>query len=554
MIGVRLCQNFGRVLRICSVMKLCNLPVVILHEILDHVSTPIDLSNLTLTSKWLQNLAAPRLYRRLEFTISSTTQTRKFCECLLMQDRRQDWRHWTQSMHVSDEVREGSGRRRSPIWSGLAGVLDGLAGWGLDEFEWDSRDVPPRIIVESLLNLRSLRSLKLEMPLHSQNHFFLEKLAVAHAAHLRSMHIWGIQNDGQMGRVGRTVGFAGELKDLSLCLAADCDWKDDEDEDEEYSSSEAGGEREVESEVRKKWMTLPAGVHNTLSSIELNGLFNLRDSLHFFNPATLRRLELRQCTGYNSLLRALSSHPDIRNMEEVVLGSWENCDIARVSKFIYSCPKLKILLLSLSSYALTNELMRSIIPAVETSKATLEVLLLDFRQIKIDNSARDNNNSSNNSARDNNNSSNNTYLDKTLYQNPRWLSSIKTFPRIHELGVSIDLADLAALPEISTILPPDIRVLDLRFPRQTMERDRALRTAQIQSLVDASPDNSRLKLVILGDGDDYDVCTSYEVFRDAEAGGSGGAAVVAPANGPRGSMVAGCDHKLYRLRGDCFFI
>lgn len=40
-------------------------------------------------------------------------------------------------MHVSDEVREGSGRRRSPtgIWNGLAGVLDGLAGCGLDEFE-----------------------------------------------------------------------------------------------------------------------------------------------------------------------------------------------------------------------------------------------------------------------------------------------------------------------------------------------------------------------------------------------------------------------------------
>ncbi|KAG0131071.1 hypothetical protein HOY82DRAFT_560906 [Tuber indicum] len=521
-------------------MKLCNLPVVILHEILDHVSTPIDLSNLTLTSKWLQNLAAPRLYRRLEFTLSSTTQTMKFCECLLMQGRGQDWRHWTRSMHVSDEMRSGSGRRRSPIWSGLAGVLDGLAGCGLDEFEWDSRDVPPPIIVKSLLSLRSLRSLKLEMPLRSQNHFFLERLAVAHAAYLRSMHIWGIQNDGQMNRVGKTVGFAGELKDLSLCVAADCDWEDDEDEDEEYSSSssEAGGEREMESEERNKWMTLPAGVHSTLSSIELNGLFNLRDSLHFFNPATLRRLELRQCTGYNSLLRVLSSHPDIRNMEEVVLGSWENCDIARVSEFIYSCPKLKILLLSLSSYALTNDLMRSILPAVETSRATLEVLLLDFRHQSKIGSTRDNN------------TNNDTYVDKTLYQSPRWLSSIKTFPRIRELGVSIDLADLTSLPEISTILPPDIRVLDLRFPWQTVERDRALRTAQIQSLVDASPDTSRLKLVILGDGDDYDACTSYEVVRDAEAAG----AVVAPANGPRGSMVAGCDHKLYKLRGDCFFI
>jgi len=54
-----------------------------------------------------------------------------------MEDRRQDWRHWTRSMHVSDEVREGSSRRRSPtgIWSGLAGVLDGLADCGLDEFE-----------------------------------------------------------------------------------------------------------------------------------------------------------------------------------------------------------------------------------------------------------------------------------------------------------------------------------------------------------------------------------------------------------------------------------
>ena len=96
----------------------------------------MDLSNLALTSKWLQNLAAPRLYRRLEFTLSCTTQTRKFCECLLMEDRRQNWRHWTRSMHVSDEVREGS-RRRSPtaIWSWLAEVLDGLAGCGLDEFE-----------------------------------------------------------------------------------------------------------------------------------------------------------------------------------------------------------------------------------------------------------------------------------------------------------------------------------------------------------------------------------------------------------------------------------
>ena len=346
------------------------------------------------------------------------------------------------------------------------------------------------------------------------------------------------------------MGFAGELKDLSLCVATDCDWEDDEDEDEdeeeEYSSSssEAGGEGEVKSEEQNKWMTLPAGVHTTLSSIELNGLFNLRDSLHFFNPATLRRLELRQCTGYNSLLRALSSHPDIRNMEEVVLGSWENCDISRVSEFIYSCPKLKILLLSLSSYALTNDLMRSIIPAVETSRATLEVLLLDFRHQSRIGSTRDNNNNSN----DNNN---NTCVDKTLYQNPRWLSSIKTFPRIRELGVSIDLADLTSLPEVSAILPPDIRVLDLRFPWQTVERDRALRTTQIQSLVDASPDTSLLKLVILGDGDDYDVCTSYEVVRDADAAGT---AVVAPAIGPSGSMVAGCDHKLYRLRGDCFFI
>jgi len=332
-------------------------------------------------------------------------------------------------------------------------------------------------------------------------------------------------------------------------VATDCDWEDDEDEDEdeeEYSSSssEAGGEGEVKSEEQNKWMTLPAGVHTTLSSIELNGLFNLRDSLHFFNPATLRRLELRQCTGYNSLLRALSSHPDIRNMEEVVLGSWENCDISRVSEFIYSCPKLKILLLSLSSYALTNDLMRSIIPAVETSRATLEVLLLDFRHQSRIGSTRDNNNNSN----DNNN---NTCVDKTLYQNPRWLSSIKTFPRIRELGVSIDLADLTSLPEVSAILPPDIRVLDLRFPWQTVERDRALRTTQIQSLVDASPDTSLLKLVILGDGDDYDVCTSYEVVRDADAAGT---AVVAPAIGPSGSMVAGCDHKLYRLRGDCFFI
>ncbi|PWW73884.1 hypothetical protein C7212DRAFT_365500 [Tuber magnatum] len=450
-------------------MKLCNLPVVILHEILDHVS--LSLPALFLATNPRTDINTKRL---LKPHPNKQMAPKPRCSTTLQ----------TSGIHAI--VYNGNdGILRV---SADAGQKAGLATLDAERApRWDSRDVPPPIIIKSLLSLRSLRSLKLEMPLRPQNHFFLERLAVAHAAHLRSMHIWGIQNDGQMNRVGRTVGFAGELKDLSLCVAADCDWEDDEDEDEEYSSSssEAGGGGEAELEERNKWMTLPAGVHSTLSSIELNGLFNLRDSLRFFNPATLRRLELRQCTGYNSLLRALSSHPYIRNMEEVVLGSWENCDIARVSEFIYSCPKLKILLLSLSSYALTNDLMRSIIPAVETSRASLEVLLLDFRHQSRTGSTRDNNNTSNN---------NNTCVDKTLYQNPCWLSSIKTFPRIRELGVSIDLADLTSLPEISTILPPDIRVLDLRFPWQTVERDRALRTAQIQSLIDASPDTSRLKL------------------------------------------------------------
>lgn len=274
------------------------------------------------------------------------------------------------------------------------------------------------------------------MPLRAHQHAFLEHLALRNRGHLRSVHIWRIQNDAQMARVDKALAAAEGLKDLSLCVAGDRDWDDDDDDDEGGGDGAGGGvgseggDSDVES--GQKWMPLPKVSYGRLATIELNGRFNLAHharGIPLFNPATLRRLELRQCTGCNNLLASLVARTDSWDIEEVVLGSWEDCDIRRVARFVAACGKLKVLLLSLSSLTLTHEAIKALIPAVEKSRATLEVLLLEFgRQSKFGN----------------------FLVEEALYFHPQWLSPLKSFGKLRELAVALEVVDL----NVSSPTPP----------------------------------------------------------------------------------------------------
>jgi hypothetical protein len=265
------------------------------------------------------------------------------------------------------------------------------------------------MIVDALLELKHLHSLKMEMPYEEEDQIIVEKLTERFCESLKEVHIWGIQSERHMATIENALKHT-QLRDLSMCIATEYDW-DEED---------------------RGWMLLPKlkDSNSTLSRIELNGFFNLSDKPEqyissFFNPAILRRLELRQCTGYNELLGALAAHPDIHNMEEIVVGSWESCDVSRVSEFVASCRNLKVLLLSLSSF--TEEAMKELIPSIEMSRRTLEVLLLDFRCQSKDRGRA---------------------IDGTLYYHPTWLKALKSFERIRELGVNLDIEGMNVSPAL----------------------------------------------------------------------------------------------------------
>jgi len=144
-----------------------------------------------------------------------------------------------------------------------------------------------------------------------------------------------------------------------------------------------------------------------LSGISLCNVQPIIDS--YFNPSTLRRLELRDCVGYQNVCLALSQHPDVLNIEELVLISWEDCDVSSIIRFVAKCKRLKVLCLDLNSF--TDESILKLIPAFSESGKTLEVLSVCLRD-------------------------NQNWHGESLYYPSKALHVMKSFENLREIGMS----------------------------------------------------------------------------------------------------------------------
>jgi hypothetical protein len=173
----------------------------------------------------------------------------------------------------------------------------------------------------------------------------------------------------------------------------------------------------------------PATRPSRLASIDLSGI-NLADPQQYFasyfNPSTLRKLELRDCPGYEYLLLALSKYADIANMDEIVIVSWEKCEESSVLDFVTACKKLKTLSLDLSSF--TEESMIQLLPAIVQNKETLEVLSITLRD-------------------------DHDWHGESLYYSPKALGVLRSFERLRELGMSYAISPVE-VREISRFSSP----------------------------------------------------------------------------------------------------
>jgi hypothetical protein len=256
------------------------------------------------------------------------------------------------------------------------------------------------VFVDALLKQKKLRSLCVEFPFDhdqspskgGQEDTIFKYLTEEHYQCLEKLELRKAWTPGQMSAAAKAIGCV-TLKYLTLHMSYSYDW----DEETEFT----------------KLPPRSNGQPSRLASIDLYGItfansHQLIDS--YFNPSTLRKLELRDCIGYDSVCLALSNHADAANIEEVVLVSWESKDnISDVIRFVACCKNLKVLCLDLTSF--TDQSMLQLIPAVAESRKALEVLSICLRN-------------------------DHNWHGESLYYHPKCLEVIKTFENLREIGMS----------------------------------------------------------------------------------------------------------------------
>lgn len=256
------------------------------------------------------------------------------------------------------------------------------------------------MVVDALLKQKKLRTLYVDFPFdadQSPSQAGLEDtifkcLTEEHYQYLEKLELRKAWTPGQMSAAAKAIGCMG-LKDLTLHMSYFYDW----DEETEFT----------------KLPPRPNGQRSELVSINLSGI-TFANSQHliesYFNPSTLRKLELRDCIGYDSVCLALSNRPGTANLEEVVLVSWEsNNNIPDVIGFVACCKNLKVLSLDLTSF--TDQSMLQLITAVAESRETLEVLSICLRN-------------------------DHNWHGESLYYHPKDLEIIKAFGNLREVGMS----------------------------------------------------------------------------------------------------------------------
>lgn len=285
--------------------------------------------------------------------------------------------------------------------------------WG--EYSWGACFAPHKQVVDALVKHKKLRCLQVAFPPYphrssddgEETDTIFKALPEENCHNLETLEIRNAWTKEQMTAAAKAIGSPG-LKNLMLHMNYSFDW----DSDNEFSKLPPRT-----SDERSKLALID------LSGISLCNVQPIIDS--YFNPSTLRRLELRDCVGYQNVCLALSQHPGVLNIEELVLISWEDCgdDVSSVIRFVSKCKRLKVLCLDLNSF--TDEGILKLIPAFSESGKTLEVLSLCLRN-------------------------NQNWHGESLYYPSGALHVMKNFENLREIGMSylIQPTDVCHKPSI----------------------------------------------------------------------------------------------------------
>ncbi|PWW75515.1 hypothetical protein C7212DRAFT_364189 [Tuber magnatum] len=445
------------------------LPLEILQYIVWQVPSGdrVTLSRLCLASSSLYHFAAPRLYRSLYLNFEGKERSRlDLLNTLLEPGYDARWKKWVKSVSVTAQKNSVEMHERQDVCGSLAEVLSKIERGSLDKFSWGAFFAPHKQVVDALVGHKKLRCLQVAFPFDpdrssddgEETDTIFKALPEENYHNLETLEIRKAWTKEQMTAAAKAIGSPG-LKNLTLHMSYFFDW----DLEHEFS----------------RLPPRPNDERSRLVLIDLSGisLCNAQPIIDsYFNPSTLRKLELRDCVGYESVCLALSQYPGVLDIEELVLISWEDCgDISSIIRLVAKCKHLKVLCLDLSSF--TPEEILKLIPAFSESGKTLEVLSLCLRD-------------------------NQNWHGESIYYPPKALHVMKSFENLREIGMSYAIPPTDLYKVVPT-LPPSVRAADLRFPWTGVTESREHMTHNISAFAEALPAGNGLIHVIVGDDDDY---------------------------------------------------
>ncbi|KAG0132010.1 hypothetical protein HOY82DRAFT_578284 [Tuber indicum] len=445
------------------------LPLEILQYIVWQVPSGdrVTLSRLCLASSSLYHFAAPRLYRSLYLNFEERGKSGLYLlNTLLRPGYDARWKKWIKSVSVTALKNPVEIHERQNVCGSLAKVLNKIERGSLEKFSWGACFAPHKQVVDALVKHKKLRCLQVAFPFdphrssddEEETDTIFKALPEENCHHLESLEIRKAWTKEQMTAAAKAIGSPG-LKNLTLHMSYFFDW-----------------------DLENEFSRLPPRLNDEsskLALIDLSGI-SLCNALpiidSYFNPSTLRKLELRDCVGYENVCLALSQHLGVLGVEELVLISWEDCgDVSNIIRFVAKCKRLKVLCLDLSSF--TDEGILKLIPAFSESSKTLEVLSLCLRN-------------------------NQNWHGESLYYPLKALHVMKSFENLREIGMSYAIHP-KDLYKIVPTLPPSVRAADLRFPWIHWDAEsRGLMISYISALAEALPAGNSLTHVIVGDNDD----------------------------------------------------
>ncbi|CUS11693.1 unnamed protein product [Tuber aestivum] len=452
------------------------------HEILQYIvwqvpsGDRVTLSRLCLASSSLYHFAAPRLYRSLYLNFEGKERSGlDLLDTLLEPGYDARWGRWVKSVSVTALKNSVEMHERQNVCGSLAKVLSKIELGSLDkfrrapgfggEYSWSACFAPHKQVVDALVKHKKLRCLQVSFPFDPhrgpddgvETDTIFKALPEENCHNLDTLEIRKAWTKEQMTAAAKAIGSPG-LKNLTLHMSYFFDW----DLENEFSRLPPRPNDE-----RSKLVLID------LSGISLCNAQSIIDS--YFNPSTLRKLELRDCVGYENVCLALSQHSSVLEIEELVLTSWEDCgDVSNIIRLVAKCKRLKVLCLDLSSF--TDEGILKLVPAFSESGKTLEVLSLCLRN-------------------------NQDWHGESLYYPLKALHVMKSFENLREIGMSYAIHP-TDLHKIVPTLPPSVRAADLRFPWIWVAESKLHMTSNISALAEALPVGNGLTHVIVGDGDD----------------------------------------------------